>query len=283
MKKLVIILFPIFLALTSCDKLAKNIDAPKVEAELVVFSFLSPEDSIIKVEVSLSKPIFGKANSSNDVVTDANVTITNDAGFAATIAFQDSASAYLLPTSLYPIEAGRTYTIHVAAAQKTVYGTTTVPTTIIQPGVFTYQKRSNSGSMYYTYSYKWQDEPGTKNYYRSSLENSYSYVDFFGDTTFYHEEVGADVFTDENKDGLVLNGICDDYNSGFNVDSSYFTIDYYLLNTDIHYYEYHKRRLIYYGDDPFSEPLQQYSNINGGLGVVASYRQAKQTEKVYPQ
>jgi hypothetical protein len=53
-------------------------------------------------------------------------------------------------------------------------------------------------------------------------------------------------------------------------DSAFLRI--YLLNTDEPYYDFHKSLENYsLGDSPFTEPSFLYSNINGGLGIFASY------------
>jgi hypothetical protein len=78
------------------------------------------------------------------------------------------------------------------------------------------------------------------------------------------------VHSDYQRDGQVISDKYEYYEYDFGGNNTGFNV--YLLNTDIHYYEYHKRRLNYYGDDFFSEPVQQYSNVIGGLGVVCSYR-----------
>jgi hypothetical protein len=275
MQKLTVIFIAFILfALTSCEREAKNIDPPTVESQLVVFAFLSPEETLNKVEVSMSRPVFGKYKSQSTWVTNATVTITNDAGFSATMVYSDSANGYILSTSQYPIEAGRSYKVSVSANQKSAYGTTTVPSKLIIPSEIDYHKRTDASGSYYHFAYKWMDEPSHQNFYRTSLESEFISVDFLGDTSYYNTEICSNVFNDENRDGQQLSGVCDDYNLSYNLeqDTSLLPIHLYLLNTDIHYYEYHKRRLNYYGDDPFSEPLQQYSNMNGGLGVVCSYR-----------
>ena len=82
--------------------------------------------------------------------------------------------------------------------------------------------------------------------------------------------IGDKMFSDTNKDGEILSDKFEYYDYGFAGNTP--TFNAYLVNTDIHYYEYHRRRLNYFGDDPFSEPLQQYSNVKGGLGVVCSFR-----------
>lgn len=284
MKKLIYILFLLVLTFAACDREAQDVDPPVVESQLVVFSFLSPEDSSVKVEVSFSKPVYAKntRNKNYDYVPDAIVNIQNDAGFSTVLSYVDTQNAYLVSASSYPIEPGRTYTINVSARGKTANGTCTVPKNAIPFTEITYQERSDLNGTYNVFLYKWNDEPGITNYYRTASEINQMYVDYFtGDTTFMNNEICTNVYNDENRNGQTLSGTCDGYGMYYGYDTSYsMPMDFYLLNTDIHYYEYHKRRLNYYGDDPFSEPFQQYSNIKGGLGVVSAFRRTKTTIQV---
>jgi hypothetical protein len=53
-------------------------------------------------------------------------------------------------------------------------------------------------------------------------------------------------------------------------DSAFLRI--YLLSTDKPYYDFHKSLENFsLGDSPFSEPSFLYNNVNGGLGIFASY------------
>ncbi len=281
MKKQTIYLFLLFLSIVSCDRVAKDVDAPKVESKLVVFSFLSPEDDFVKIEVGMSTPVYGSQKGNSSVIADAIVTITNDGGFSATLPFVDTLNAYYVPSSVYTIEAGRTYTVAVSAKGKSVSAISTVPKDTVAFSNITFQKLGQptngiGSTPYYRYSYKWQDQPGIRNYYRVSVENDYTYLGFNGDSISFNNEICTSMWGDEDRDGNELSGICEDYNYyGEQGTGTGQPIRFYLLNTDIHYYEYHKRRLYYYGDDPFSEPLQQYSNVKNGLGVVCAYRKTR--------
>ncbi len=47
----------------------------------------------------------------------------------------------------------------------------------------------------------------------------------------------------------------------------------YLLTTDRHYYEYHRSLSRYQFTTGLEDPVKIYSNVKGGLGIFASYRQ----------
>lgn len=256
----------------SCERMAQDVTPPRIESQLVVFSFLSPEDSLVKVEVSRSKPVYGSNNGTSGTIRDASVTIVNDAGATMILPYVDTLDAYAVSRSMFSIQPGRTYTVNVQSAGKTVSGKTTIPTDSVSLTDVTFLKLAPPSSgydgPYFIYSYKWQDDAKGKNYYRVDIQRLWTFVR--GGITQGSENVCNSIWDDENKNGGIISGTCEDYSW----QSDQGEISVYLLNTDIHYYEYHRRRLNYYGDNPFSEPFQQYNNVEGGLGVVCSYRKS---------
>jgi hypothetical protein len=145
-----------------------------------------------------------------------------------------------------------------------------VPSSVIEFDKITSQElgKSSQGENHFLFSIKWTDEPSVQNYYRIYLEEKRL---LFSDTIAY--TVGDKVISDNKTQGMVMTDDFDYYVYNFEGADilSYYG---YLLNTDIHYYEYHRRRINYYGDDPFSEPAPQYSNVSGGFGVICSFRKS---------
>ena len=282
MKNQLIICLCISFLVSACDKLAIEVDAPITESKLVVFSFISPEEDYTKVEVTLSKPVYGKTPSKGSVnyVTDATVSITNEYGLSVTLPYVDSLDGYAVSNINYPIQAGITYTINVTGAGKNSIGQCRVPLNLVSFSDVSYKKladpSSSSFGPYYKYTYKWNDEPNNKNFYRVNLEKPFEYIFVQGDTERYQSEICNTMWDDTNKDATLFAGTCEDFGYFYSEnDTTSQPVSLYLLNTDIHYFEYHRRRLNYYGEDPFSEPFPQYSNMTAGVGVFCAYRRSK--------
>lgn len=264
--------------LTSCEKFVTDVDVPEVKQQLVLFSFVSPEDTAIKAEVWMSKPVFSRNNNKTDEpVKDVTVTITSPSGQSAILPFNESVQAYYLHQSVFKIEAGKTYKITAVKGDFSLSATTTVPTHAAEVSGYTYQNlggQNTSGNLpYYRHHIKWVDLADAKNYYRLSLSKFYVYNN---DTGYNH--IDDVVVNDESRNQQQLSALFDDYTHTFEFDSANKKVMAFLLTTDEAYYQYHLRRLNYYGEDPFSEPYPQYNNVNGGLGVFASYRN---TQKSY--
>lgn len=132
-----------------------------------------------------------------------------------------------------------------------------------------------------------RDFPGERNFYRmllsykaygKQLKATYSKLSGPPVATKWQWDAGDIVYNDYDRDGeriilrLIEFDAIDPESTLKNAepDSAYLRI--YLLNTDKPYYDFHASLLDYTtGDDPFTEPSLLYSNVDGGLGIFASY------------
>lgn len=259
----------------SCEKEA-NIPLPKADPKLVVTCFISPQDSVLKATVRLSRPVF-QSSTATDIeapVTDATVIMSN--GSTSTQLFYDSnEEVYLADTSTLHIVAGGSYSIHVTTPDgKDVKAETVVPAA---PPTLNYtldKATRDSTSSGYTRDYhlemSWNDITGQQDYYRAMVLDHFI-NQFNADTTYKY--LGNDLIT-SGTDGTTLHSTLEWTNywtSGGFVDS---TINYRmrLLHVSKEYYQYHQA--LYNnngGSDPFSEPTLMFTNINGGFGIFAGW------------
>jgi hypothetical protein len=258
------------LVISSCER-AANVEVPSTEPQPVMYSFLSPDSKGSAVTLTMSVPIFGN-NSSGEFkpITVATVTIKDNNGNSMLMPFDVNNGAYYLAQTEFAIVPGHTYTVEAKFNNYTLTASTTVPLTIIPFEEVVAEKLSTdpNGVDRYFLKMKWKDQSNVSNYYRINLEELSS----VNPKDTFSFSIGDKMYTDVGKDGEVLSDKYEYFNYEMGSDIPEFYA--YLLNSDIHYYEYHKRRLNYFGDDPFSEPVQQYSNVKGGLGVVCSYRKS---------
>ncbi len=265
---------------SSCfDKVVTDVKVPTIDPKLVMFTFLSPEDTVISVTLTMSQPVFSKQGSNSyDPITTAQVKITDSKGNASVVTYDQTSNAYVIDQSVYKINPSETYTVSASYNGMFVKGSTTVPANIAYFTRADVKRLSDTTrpEQKYTANVAWQDVGGAANYYRVCVETGD--LNLYPDTSIqYANQNGGDRFyTDEGKDGAELSDIIDysDYNDFSGTGNNLVQL-VYLLNVDKHYFEYTRRRLNYYGDDPFSEPFPQYSNVEGGLGVISSFRKSK--------
>ncbi len=266
---LLILLFALFIG---CEKEVDNIPLPKAEPKLVVYSYISPSDSIIEVEVFISATFFGdnKSRDIREAVRNATVVISSNSN-SVLIPFNDSSNTYFIYNNeAFPILAGEQYNLVVSVGKEfSCNSTTTVP--LRKPDQLTIKidstiRNSSEGfeELIYNHIIRWNDIPGIPNYYQFKMNIDKGSAFSGGDCN--------EIFSDLNNDGNFMARSC-----------SYSTVSFfagpiegiegtiYLLTTDFSYYKYHKSLEGFDSENPFTEPVKIYSNINGGLGCFGSY------------
>lgn len=259
----------ILIFVNSCTKDA-DVKLPAVASKLVINSFLSPQDSLVKVTVTLSQPLYNNSNSGQYYnVSDATVQI-NDGSVTKTLLYNSVTNYYYIPFSQLPIVVGNTYYLTVSTPDgKNVNASTSIPTA---NSTLTFSSQvvidPNQGDQY-SITANWIDSPGTEDYYRIAFYAKQFYPGDI-DTTYY--SAFSDNFSDKDNDGKT-------FNQNFTVYSQNSTGsegELYLIHATKEYYLFHTKLADAAGSgNPFSEPVQMYSNINGGYGIFAGFNQYK--------
>jgi len=307
MKLHIVIIFLLALSISACESLITDIPAdnlPNTESKLVIQSFISPQGARVNVVVTESVPLFSATGNKGGVVRNALVKIS-DGTSEVVVPYDSASSLYSIDKSLFPIIAGKTYSLVVTDATRTASATCTVPAGQVLANSYKIDT-SFSSSLFeqdtsLTVQMSWTDTPGDTNFYRvrSSIDLEYSVGEGFSAETFkerrvknrfninWDETIGRnDYQSDANLDGasftspigrtVLPNVIVYDYGNGnkFTVypKAKIALVILDIYNTDVHYFKYH-RSLEMRGnsDNPFIEPTLIYTNINGGLGCFAAY------------
>ena len=277
---LFIFTFSLLIGFTACEKEVTNIKLPQASSKLVVTSFISPQDTLLRVSVVESIPAIGKSTLSSNDIRNATVTMS-DGDRSVTFTYHDTDHAYVANAEELPIIPGNSYTLEVSDTKgRKAEATGTVP--INQPigveMVIDSAKSDYADFMQYYMMLNWQDTPGEINYYRIFAEiatTQGSHSPFSQRVYFEGSSNDIQLFTDNRLDGAKFSSSRGSiwkpsYNPDYPTANTLFG---YLLNTDEHYYRYHQSLNNNYHTDgnPFAEPVLLYSNMNGSLGVFASY------------
>jgi Domain of unknown function (DUF4249) len=246
-----------------------DVDVPKVDPKLVIQGFLSPQDEIIQIRVSKSKPVFGIYDEDSYYIENAVVRLMSNTD-TTILEYDSQLQTYSVSQLDYPIEGGRTYALEVSApGLKSVYATTTVPTLTPDVSSADYVSTQNfeggnfgEYSTTFEYNVQWMDNEPGESFYRLILG--------LEGTGSGSEPVDL-LLTDVLNEGEVIskNVFVGTWYSDINPEQEPFGI--YLLTVDENYYRYHLTTNSIGGDDPFTEPVQVYSNITNGLGCFGSF------------
>lgn len=259
----------IFIMVTvSCKDKIVDIELPKDATKLAVFGFLSADDTVTNIYVKNTSPIYTQKKPSV-VVGNAVVKITNN-NKEYILPFDKEKNAYSLHKNKLKIVGGETYTLKVSASgYDDVSSTITIIKDVNKTLEFvSFYKEKKNYEEKIKIGVKWKDDESKKNYYvlRMNIDEdktndhydtySYSHVYFYKDANWNGKEKYSNDLYFSYEEGLQKKNI---------------TVA--LINADEHYYLYHKKANEFYqfGENPFSEPVLVYSNINNGVGVFCSY------------
>ena len=282
----------VLLLFTSCIKTLSD-QLPEPPPKLVVNAAIS-SDSILTVNISKSIPILNNENNMTlPFVQGATINFYEDGQFLFPL--QETDHGYYSKPAYKPSE-GRVYSIKVdkqgfasVSAQTTIpekVGIISFDTTIVTEEYQDYSEKIISCELKYT------DDNNIENFY--SLECIKSYYDpddnYFvehqyifveeSEEYFYDKPYGILLWTDKLTNGQTVS-------IKFEIDPYYIyyqpegnddvSVKYtiYLKSLEEDYYQYEKSKHLYYengdGDDPFTEPVLIYSNVENGLGVFGGF------------
>ncbi len=257
--------------LTSCDSMEKDVDVPASQPKLVVYSYISPDEDSVKVWVTQSVPLYTTHplfSNQYPPISDASVTIS-DGTQSYPLQFSAAIGQYF--TTDFQPQSGATYSLEVSTSRnQKVTARCTVPTQAPPTVEMVSIEWEHSYGYVRAVTFKIKDGEGSGNYYRVVASVKYSY--FGTDEGFYNTiyfDKGEEFISDNAKDGSYFTyqteAILPDPSATIKLKISISAIDE-------HYFNYHRSINAYQDDNPFSEPTPVYSNINGGLGVFATYR-----------
>lgn len=244
------------------------------EPKPVVVGFISPQDTMVRVQVRYSEPSVGFVpddRRDSDDIENATVTLSNGEK-TVTLPYDPRGwKDFHISTREFAIEPGRTYLLKVTTPDgMRAEAACTVPASRVDfQTVRTSRDRDSSMTL------RWQDIAGQRNYY--SLFGQV--IDRRPDgTRRIASESGYHGLSDENNDG----GTITSPKMGFGTtqyysDGSGQLVEMVVCTTDWHYYEFHRtlENQRYANENIFAEPSPIYTNVAGGLGVFAGYNQLR--------
>jgi hypothetical protein len=271
--------------LTSCEEFflseVTDINLPGARIQLVIYSYISPQDSIIRVMIQNSEPYLNSGKGQT-VETAVNVFMARKDGEYQRLAFNEAYKSFIIKSEEFPVEPGFNYKLLVETSTgRKIEAECHVPEMDYEYFKVEVPLREPDewGNEKLIIDWKLSVRGGNQEKYFTSG----AYVKRYRANV--HEE-NPDTLLVSIEDLFLHYGtahIADISGKTYTYKSSHWMSDYnkrfdslfvYLLRTDENYYMFHKSYLDYreYGEDnPFSENVLIYSNIKGALGVFAGY------------
>ncbi len=300
----------IFLSIVafSCEKLIEdlpNSKLPNTEPKLVIFSIISPQDTLVSVFVTLSKPIFSPVDTAileayvvngdtlyfkEKGLQNARVNISNGSANLE-LKYNEKENKYAAvndPANSF-FKEGETYNLTVEVNGLKATASTQIPVGIPDVSILDFRiKKTNNFSDNYesTIKIKINDTGDPLNYavFASNIS-----IDSIADNDVICQNLGNCVLLVDNRiffnDFRIFSG--KDYKLPKEINGQGFFRNYSQRSssqepfirslivearkTDQNYYEFEKYRRSNRVENPFTEPTPLYSNISNGLGIFASY------------
>lgn len=279
--------FKIFIALvlfsviSACRKNI-NLDIPNQEPKLVLNALIK-NDSVISIEIT--QPVKALSNQPIRFINDANVTVTDNKN---SVTLSHRLRGWYNDSSFKAL-AGNSYKISVTKSNfKDAFTTVKVPSipsvlesnySIIKQSIALAKvviNDSPSETNYYHLCIEQKDTNGVM--FKGYINQPETNVDLGSDEFYYN---GCYFFNDK-----VFNGQAIDKRLEFYLNSVYDTlgniIAYYkpyllLRNLNYEFYIYNWSVYNFYRNqnNPFSQPVQVYTNINNGLGIIGASSETK--------
>lgn len=265
-----ILLVSCFFLVFSCTKEA-NVKLPETKSLPVLYSYLCPSDSLIRLRLTYSSPLYN----SNEIdvlkpVRDADVKISSTQGTGQLI-FNAWTGYYELNTGSYPVMPGQTYKMTVTTAQGNIAtAETQVPVSTVPINAVSVETIPENYFSSDRIKASFTDEPGRTNYYR--LAALYASVFKFESDTMTSDTRITELYSDLNRDGQAASLAGRFYRQTDSIgDFSSEHYEVFLFNCSLSYFSFHNSLRNYSGGDPFSEPSLMYTNVSGGFGCFGAY------------
>lgn len=301
-KTIITLLLPIIF-LASCETLVNDVDPsrlPRSDSRLVVHGYLSPQDTVIQVNVYLSSQVIGSLNSFGNTpvsLKDASVRISSQSK-TVVLNYDPKNGSYSINAAALPILAGQTYTLKASYEGKSVESSCTVPKAVgikeVRLDSVPSRNVSSSDPNFvppndYLYRLVWQDPAGEVNFYRvagyslqflrlQTAPNKFEDRSNLFQINFRDNNRSADFLSDERSDGSLFISATGRYTDFYRNSTSTKIlsnqIELILLSCEKTYYDYHRAVQLFDDNNPFAEPSLIPSNIKGGLGCFAAYNRS---------
>ena len=298
-----IVLLALLFSLAGCVKIITD-DLETKPPKLVLNSAIST-DSALTINLSRTFNIFDDESDKNlPFIDGANVGFFENGNWLFDL--ENLGYGYYAKPGFYP-ETGKDYSVEASykgftsIASKTVIPPA-VPILDFDTTELLVEYEYYGKETWYIGHIKYKDPAGIGNDYQLTCRiwardgnggkiwsDNYLWIPETEDHLFYDNAYGNLLWNDKFSDGkevdirFVFFNIYDNKSSGFvESDTLGFVFSFQALNND--YYTYLKSLNIYYdtggGEDPFSEPVVIYSNIENGYGIFGGFGQDTASTRV---
>ena len=217
MKKYIFIFTAISILFTACQKVVDANELLDTEEQVFITSYISPQDTVLRVNVSRALPSIGTplsiqddtANEAKFLITNAQVSISDEAGNNTILSYSEEEKSYLANANTLPILENQSYFLKVAVDGNEFNASCTIPKKVAE-----INEQINFRDDFYSgqladINVAFQDFVGEKNFYilGGLVSTLYQYENEEPETYTYPLYFESGMFVQDNLlDGGILSG-----------------------------------------------------------------------------
>ena len=241
---------------------------------IAVSSFISPQDSVVKVYVSKARALGEVLNSNTAVITDAQVNIS-DGVTIQNLTFDIKTQSYLVSTKIFKIVALKTYQLNVKTQGISVSATCQVPPVI--QGLSLDGVRADNN---YVFSFNWKFPENLRYFFFDLDVTDVVFVPKLGQSSGPSIPIIRSYSLTDRND-ISKNAYLYSVSNAFLAEKVSLKTTVYGLDENAYKYLKTRNEANNYGGNTnnffpnLQEPQPIFSNIQGGVGVFGAFNKAQ--------
>lgn len=217
MIKKIAIVTAFILLFTSCQKVVDAGELLDTKETIYITSYISPQDTVLRVNVTRALPAIGttlssfdtEANEAKFLIQNADVTISDELGNTADLIYSEENKSYLADATSLAIIEGQRYFLNVIADGQDFNASCQIPKRIADINAQTNLKDDNFGGSEVDINMSFTDIEGEKNFYilGGLLKTTYQFEEEAPQTNSFPLYFDSDEYQTESiEDGGNISG-----------------------------------------------------------------------------
>lgn len=173
MKKSILLFVATLALFTACQKVVDADELLGTEEKVFISSYISPQDTVLRVNVSRALPAIGTPLSVNDqeaneakfLIKNAQVTISDEAGNSTDLSYSEENKTYLADANTLVIVSNQDYFLKVTVDGKEFNASCTIPAKVAEINERINLRTDGFGGREADINIAFQDIIGEKNFY----------------------------------------------------------------------------------------------------------------------
>lgn len=173
MKKYILFFIAALALFTACQKVVDADELLDTEAKVFITGYISPQDTVLRVNVSRALPAFGtplsvqdqEANLAKFLIKDAQVTISDEAGNSTDLSFSEEERTYQADASTLAITSKQNYFLKVTVDGNEYNASCTIPEKVGEINERINLREDTFGGQEVDINLTFQDIAGEPNFY----------------------------------------------------------------------------------------------------------------------